>query len=61
MLNTAVAEELRQFADILEPAGDFEAALHTLLKKTISEHKQIIFNGNGYDESWIEEARTAGS
>lgn len=60
MLNTAVAEELRQFADILEPAGDFEAALHTLLKKTISEHKQIIFNGNGYDESWIEEARTRG-
>lgn len=60
MLNTAVAEELRQFADILEPAGDFEAALRTLLKKTISEHKRIIFNGNGYDESWIEEARTRG-
>ena len=60
MLNTAVAEELRQFADILEPAGDFEAALRTLLKKTISEHKRIIFNGNGYDESWIAEARARG-
>lgn len=60
MLNTAVAEELRQFADILEPAGDFEAALRTLLKKTISEHKRIIFNGNGYDESWITEARARG-
>ncbi|RHT55518.1 glutamine synthetase type III [Clostridium sp. AM29-11AC] len=60
MLNTAVAEELRQFADILEPAGDFKAALRTLLKKTISEHKRIIFNGNGYDESWIAEARARG-
>ena len=60
MLNTAVAEELRQFADILEPAGDFEAALRTLLKKTISEHKRIMFNGNGYDESWIAEARARG-
>lgn len=60
MLNTAVAEELRQFADILEPAGDFETALRTLLKKTISEHKRIIFNGNGYDESWIAEARARG-
>lgn len=60
MLNTAVAEELRQFADILEPAGDFGAALRTLLKKTISEHKRIIFNGNGYDESWIAEARARG-
>lgn len=60
MLNTAVAEELRQFADTLEPAGDFEAALRTLLKKTISEHKRIIFNGNGYDESWIAEARARG-
>lgn len=60
MLNTAVAEELRQFADILEPAGDFEAALHALLKQTISEHKRIIFNGNGYDESWIAEARARG-
>ena len=59
MLNTAVAEELRQFADILEAAGDFEAALHALLKQTISEHKRIIFNGNGYDESWISRGQGA--
>ncbi len=55
-LNTAVAEELRQFADILENAEDFGNALHELIKKTIAENKNIIFNGNGYDEAWIEEA-----
>ncbi len=55
-LNTAVAEELRQFADILENADDFGNALHDLIKKTISENKNIIFNGNGYDDAWIEEA-----
>ncbi|MBQ7545632.1 MAG: glutamine synthetase III [Clostridia bacterium] len=56
MINTAVAEELRQFADYLESADDFHTALNQLIRKTIKEHKRIIFNGNGYDESWIEEA-----
>lgn len=56
MLNSAVAESLKIFADTLEAAEDFEAALNELIKKTIKEHKRIIFNGNGYDESWIKEA-----
>ena len=60
VLNTAVAEELSQFADILEKADDFEAALHELIKKTIVDHKRIIFNGNGYDDKWIEEAEKRG-
>ena len=51
VLNTAVAESLRQYADILETADDFEAALHDLIKDVIHKHKRIIFNGNGYDES----------
>ena len=55
-LNTAVAEVLRQFADELEQAEDFNAALHELIKRTIREHKRIIFNGNGYDDAWIKEA-----
>ncbi len=56
MLNSAVAEVLQGFADALEGASDFESALHELIKKTIAEHKRIIFNGNGYDDAWIEEA-----
>ena len=56
MLNSAVAEELKQFADELEGAKDFNEALHALIKKTIKEHKRIIFNGNGYDDAWIKEA-----
>lgn len=56
VLNTAVAEELKQFADILEAAEDFNEALHKLIKKVVSEHKRIIFNGNGYDDEWIKEA-----
>ena len=56
MINTAVAEELRQFADFLESADDFHTALNQLIRKTIKDHKRIIFNGNGYDEAWIEEA-----
>ena len=56
MLNAAVAESLRQYADRLEGAENFDAALHDLLKETISAHKRIIFNGNGYDEAWIQEA-----
>ena len=56
MLNAAVAESLRIYADRLESAGDFESALHEMIKKTIKDHKRIIFNGNGYDDAWIEEA-----
>ena len=56
MLNSAVAESLRIYADRLEKAEDFETALHAMIRKTIQDHKNIIFNGNGYDESWIQEA-----
>ena len=59
-LNTAVAEELSQFADTLEKASDFKTALHDLILKTIKEHKRIIFNGNGYDDSWVKEAEKRG-
>ncbi|NCC68211.1 MAG: glutamine synthetase type III, partial [Clostridia bacterium] len=54
VLNTTVAEELKQFADELEGAEDFNVALRDLIQKTIREHKRIIFNGNGYDDAWIE-------
>ena len=60
VLNTTVAEELKQFADELEGAEDFEGALHDLIKKTIKEHKRIIFNGDGYDESWVAEEEKRG-
>ena len=56
MLNAAVAESLKIYADRLEQAEDFETALHEMIKKTIADHKRIIFNGNGYDEAWIKEA-----
>ena len=56
MLNAAVAESLRQYADKLEKAKDFDAALHSLIRQTIKDHKRIIFNGNGYDDAWIKEA-----
>ena len=56
MLNSAVAESLRIYADQLEKAKDFEAELHEMIKKTIRDHRRIIFNGNGYDDAWITEA-----
>ncbi len=56
MLNTAVAESLKIYADRLEGAKDFETTLHEMIRKTIKDHKRIIFNGNGYDDSWIKEA-----
>ena len=56
MLNSAVAESLRIYADRLEKADDFENALHEMIKKTIHDHKRIIFNGNGYDAAWVREA-----
>ena len=60
MLNTAVAESLRLYADELEGAADFPAALHDLIRRVIREHKRIIFNGNGYDDAWIAEAERRG-
>ena len=56
MLNAAVAESLKIYADRLEGAQDFETALHDMIKKTIKDHKRILFNGNGYDAAWIKEA-----
>ena len=59
-LNTIVAEELSQFADKLEQSKNFNKDLQALLQKTLKEHKRIIFNGNGYDDSWIGEAEERG-
>ena len=56
MLNATVAESLKIYADRLENVDDFETALHDMIKKTIKDHKRIIFNGNGYDDAWIKEA-----
>jgi glutamine synthetase len=60
MLNAAVAESLRQYADRLEKASDFKAELRDVLKQAIINHKRIIFNGNGYSKEWIEEAKRRG-
>lgn len=60
VLNTAVAEVLKKFADELEGAIDFSSALHYLIRRTVIEHKRILFNGNGYDGAWIEEAEKRG-
>ena len=56
MLNAAVAESLKQYADELEGASDFEGSLHELIKRVITEHQRILFDGNGYGEEWIKEA-----
>ena len=62
VINTIMAEELKQFADELEKAGEenFTKALNELIKKTIREHKRILFNGDGYSEVWEEEAKRRG-
>ncbi|MBR2321120.1 MAG: glutamine synthetase III [Clostridia bacterium] len=60
MLNTAVAEILKQFADELENSTNFENDLHALIKRVITQHKRIIFNGNGYDDAWLAEAKKRG-
>ncbi len=60
MLNSAVAESLKQFADVLEGSDDFENDVHNLIRDTIKAHRRIIFNGNGYDDAWIEEAESRG-
>lgn len=62
ILNTAVAESLRQFYEKLKdvPAEEMESAVHELLKQTIKDHKRVIFNGNGYTDEWLEEAEKRG-
>lgn len=60
MLNAAVADVLQEFADALEGEEDLYEAVHDLVKNTIHDHKRIIFNGNGYDDAWIEEAESRG-
>lgn len=59
-LNTIMAEELAQFADELEDAEDFTVALHELVKKVLTDHQRIIFNGNGYEDTWVKEAEKRG-
>lgn len=59
-LNTIMAEELKQFADELEPSGDFQGDLQKLIRRVFTEHQRIIFNGNGYDGNWIAEAERRG-
>ena len=60
VINTIIAEVLRQFADELEGSDDMDTAVGILIKRTITEHKRILFNGNGYDEAWVEEAEKRG-
>lgn len=60
VLNTIVADVLSEMADELEKASDFTLALHDLIKKTFTEHKRIVFNGNGYSEDWVKEAERRG-
>jgi len=60
VLNTVVAEVLRQFADCLEKSNDFKQELSSLIKNTIREHKRIIFNGNNYADEWVVQAQRRG-
>ncbi len=60
ILNTIVADALKKFADRLEGASNFTEELNSLLVETIKKHKRVIFNGNGYDQSWVEEAARRG-
>ena len=60
VLNTMMAEELGKFADALENAENFHQSLHALIKRELTQHSRIIFDGNGYDEAWIEEAKRRG-
>jgi len=60
VLNALMAEELRQFADALENSHDFQGDLHNLIRQALTEHKRILFDGNGYDDSWVREAQRRG-
>ena len=59
-LNTIMAEELEQFADELEAAPDFNEALSALIRRVLTEHQRIVFNGNGYEDAWLREAARRG-
>lgn len=59
-LNTIMAQELKEFADVLEKSTDFNSDLSDLIQKTLTEHQRIIFNGNGYDDAWVKEAEKRG-
>ena len=60
VLNTIVAEAFAEASDVLEKAEDFELAVHDLIKKYLTEHQRIVFNGNGYSDAWVEEAERRG-
>ena len=60
VINTAVTQVLNEFYEILKDADDFTSRLHTLIKDTIKNHKRILFNGNGYDDAWLKEAKKRG-
>lgn len=60
VINTAVAESLCHYADELENAEDLNEAIHNLIKRTFNDHKRIIFNGNGYDSTWLDEQKREG-
>ena len=60
VINTAVTQVLNEFFDVLKDAKDFTSELHNLIKETIKKHKRILFNGNGYDDAWISEAKKRG-
>ncbi|MGI6337464.1 MAG: glutamine synthetase III [Eubacteriales bacterium] len=60
VLNTIIAEELSQFADVLEHADDFRATLDALIRRTIREHRRVLFDGNNYSRDWVEEAARRG-
>ena len=60
VLNTAVAESLKTFAEILEKSNDLDKTIHSIVKYTIKEHERILFSGNGYNDAWVEEAAKRG-
>ena len=60
VLNTAVAESLRTFAELLEKSDDIDKTIHSIVKYTIKEHQKILFSGNGYNDAWVEEAAKRG-
>lgn len=60
VLNTIVAETFKEAADQLEQAGDFDTAVHDLIKQLLANHRRIVFNGNGYSAEWVEEAARRG-
>ena len=60
VFNTIVADALKEFADQLEKAEDFELAVHDLIKEYATDHQRIVFNGNGYSDEWVAEAERRG-